>query len=1560
MRKYSLVFIVFMYVFLGYGQDLNLNASYPQVSKPEASVSSLMKFEEIPVSNYTGVPEISVPIYSLPTRSKDISLNVALGYHPSSVAMDDVAGQCGTGWSLFSGGLITRDVIGKPDEFSNGYAQTNENDIYQFSFMGKIGRFYLNKNAQGVLNVRILENIDEKLVIVVNYNLSTYSINSFTVYDNKGYKYLFQDFDTQTYYNQNSPVNSYKSTFHLTKVTDNNNRDLVNYTYDTYTQVVNSSYTNLFKKCKDVMSIGYGKVNFIYSSGSNMTYSTNIKITRLDLVDLTGLVLKKHKFIYNSNNLFKIENCNFSETIKETYEFVYKGYSNPPDGFFVIDDWGYRKFIPNCLYSYPIESVNNNVTTKYCDLGVLSEIYLPTGGTISYKYESNTYSLYSRDLNGQWQLDDQPDNYVSDDMPENYLVSTVVDYEFLGNGTNSYSFTVPGTGTTPIAYYFNVTPTPYTIENIDPEGTLFYPSFLLSGNGITSLFIFDTSNFENLCQGQAVYLLPGQTYTITIGANKNSNKKGKFHVSKRDIKPVINKNLHGAGIRINTISYFDKKVSDYYSNIPYYNSLSVFPAKQKSYSYNFFQTSRSSGAVVYPGYDSATNSRIKREPVGYKNVTVTETGKGREEFTYTSPMDLTPPPISGALNTIYYDYRRGLLTNLKTFGEPSILFADIDMTYEFVETPNSTVIFDNPALNERLGWAKLTGRVSKNFFANSVLPQIVTESFTYNDAIRKISSKTTTNSLGETLKTQFTYHTGNSTFSQNRIAEIDKVESYRGTELLFSKKVLYSNVWNGNVSFLPNIVQGAKSTQTLVNSYRISNYDEFSNPIETMQENGIFVSYIWGYNKTKLVAKIENATNAQVASALGLGNITLATENNLVAINALRTNALFVNAMITTYTYIPLVGVSTVTDPKGDRLTYEYDNFYRLKAVRDKNNKILTETLYYQAVNAQDINAVTNLIYKTESTTFLTSPTIANALQTKTFIDGLGRPVQQIDHQQSNITTDIVTHIEYDDQGRIAKSYLPYANSTASLNYNPNAKTELLNYTGYVGQNPYVQKLFEKSPFDRVIEQAAPGSDWSIDSAVKHTIRFDYQTNQANDNVRRFTATSNIVSNSITLANTATGIFYPPNELIKTVVKNENWKIGDGNNNITETFKDKEGRVVMSRVFSNSIVNGVSTGTWHETYTVYDQYGNVTFVIPPKADGAITPTVIEDLCYQYKYDFRNRLIEKKIPGKQWEYIVYDKLNRVVASGPALSPFTDNSGVFGWLLVKYDALNRSILTAWTSTTAATAAGRSTLQGAYNNATVLSETKSTSTSSVSSVAYNYTNVAFPTGGYHVLTVNYYDNYSTNLTFLPAIGYTSSVTPQPVFYNNTAATMPRGLPTISWVRVPETTTLYKAEKSYVLYDEKARVVRLFSNNYLDGFSQVDSQLQPITGRVNFTLTTHKRLPASPTITIRDNYTYTPQDRLLTHTHEIVGSSNGAQLLKKNDYNNLGQLITKRVGGSSLTGATSWQKIDYAYNIRGWLLSINNSANNNLDLNVAENDLFAFKINYNTIQTTSIANGQ
>ena len=51
--------------------------------------------------------------------------------------------------------------------------------------------------------------------------------------------------------------------------------------------------------------------------------------------------------------------------------------------------------------------------------------------------------------------------------------------------------------------------------------------------------------------------------------------------------------------------------------------------------------------------------------------------------------------------------------------------------------------------------------------------------------------------------------------------------------------------------------------------------------------------------------------------------------------------------MITTLTYKPLLGVSTVTDPKGDTQTYHYDSFNRLQFVKDSNGNILSENTYH-------------------------------------------------------------------------------------------------------------------------------------------------------------------------------------------------------------------------------------------------------------------------------------------------------------------------------------------------------------------------------------------------------------------------------------------------------------------------------------------------------------------------------------------------------------------------------------------------------------------------------------
>ena len=50
--------------------------------------------------------------------------------------------------------------------------------------------------------------------------------------------------------------------------------------------------------------------------------------------------------------------------------------------------------------------------------------------------------------------------------------------------------------------------------------------------------------------------------------------------------------------------------------------------------------------------------------------------------------------------------------------------------------------------------------------------------------------------------------------------------------------------------------------------------------------------------------------------------------------------------MVTTYTYKPLVGISSITDPKGYITTYEYDELNRLKFVKDRDGNIISENIY--------------------------------------------------------------------------------------------------------------------------------------------------------------------------------------------------------------------------------------------------------------------------------------------------------------------------------------------------------------------------------------------------------------------------------------------------------------------------------------------------------------------------------------------------------------------------------------------------------------------------------------
>jgi YD repeat-containing protein len=120
---------------------------------------------------------------------------------------------------------------------------------------------------------------------------------------------------------------------------------------------------------------------------------------------------------------------------------------------------------------------------------------------------------------------------------------------------------------------------------------------------------------------------------------------------------------------------------------------------------------------------------------------------------------------------------------------------------------------------------------------------------------------------------------------------------------------------------------------------------------ELNKAQDINVVYVWGYNHAHPVAEIRNATYQQVKTALGiaadmeidLGAVGLTSSQ----INTLRTHSLLKDAMVTTFTYDPLKGMTSQTGPDGVTLTYVYDDLGRLVEVKDHLGNLVKHYEYH-------------------------------------------------------------------------------------------------------------------------------------------------------------------------------------------------------------------------------------------------------------------------------------------------------------------------------------------------------------------------------------------------------------------------------------------------------------------------------------------------------------------------------------------------------------------------------------------------------------------------------------
>ena len=321
---------------------------------------------------------------------------------------------------------------------------------------------------------------------------------------------------------------------------------------------------------------------------------------------------------------------------------------------------------------------------------------------------------------------------------------------------------------------------------------------------------------------------------------------------------------------------------------------------------------------------------------------------------------------------------------------------------------------------------------------------------------------------------------------------------------------------------------------------------------------------------------------------------------------------------------------------------------------------ILTiDKIYSQSFNQ---NYTQTRTYTNESGT-----TYLDAIQ---YYDGLGRPMQTVQKGITPTGSDLATYQEYDGIGRKSNSWLPVvlpSNNGAFVSLNTIKSNINASYPDET--KPYTLPVYEASPLNRVLEQYGPGQAWQNNS---RSAKMAYLANIADNDTLNCVYYKVEATSTDTLVTITYGGNYATAELYVT-------RSTDEDGNASFEFKDKLGQVVLTR----QIVRSGSAKTTYDTYYVYDDFGNLTAVLPPLASDGMksgaswtnaNSALLRNYAYLYRYDGRNRCIQKRLPGASWNYYVYDRGDRLIFSQDG-----EQRAQGKWLFAIPDVFGRTVLT-----------------------------------------------------------------------------------------------------------------------------------------------------------------------------------------------------------------------------------------------------------------------------------------
>lgn len=693
---------------------------------------------------------------------------------------------------------------------------------------------------------------------------------------------------------------------------------------------------------------------------------------------LTGIVLER-KGSNNEATVVRGYSLNYSEERRLALTSVYetdrygvqnaKGYQMayevlwavPGYSFTGIDHWGYYNGSTGSLIEPEAKPgyvpKNRYASPKHALYGNIRSIQYPTGGKTLFEFEGNDFSSSSNSNNIVIQTDEVYwEDHVFRSMNEDFYLDKSTEVELkivhtLPMGTQRDSTIIyMRDGTYNIGYLMDqqfgwggfdtftirIKKTMH-IEDIIP-GTDNLVNALIGGLRIKRMIDLSASNAQDSIIHEFKY-------------TKGNTKESSGSIGKLPVYLYMAKNGNQAFGALSIQSF---------SPLNYTEGSHVGYSEVKETLKDRYGTQLGYNVYKYTSFDTHPDApatyrvTIMEQDIGNGNSMEIFRGKLLSETSYNANNKVVRRKEYN-YSTIAYSLFAQTIKGIqcKTVVDPAMNIS----RFEGQDFKNVSPAFAISAYEIPAGGNKLTKETETLYDADGNNPHVTTTNYTYNQyelpsEIKKNSVLKTVRNYPFDFNTEFytqlvdafniiNYPIEEIVYSNNAVSD-KKMTTYRNSE-----ELLYRDLINCHKVFsYDSYPTSPDNTAEAKAELEFLTYNASGNPLEMKDRSGMPTTYLWSYRGEYPIAEIKNATLEQVKGQLGIDVETLRKQvvPDMAKIEALRSKMPY--AQITTYTYLPLVGIKSMTDAKGLTTTYEYDSYGRLSKIVNADAKILKALEY--------------------------------------------------------------------------------------------------------------------------------------------------------------------------------------------------------------------------------------------------------------------------------------------------------------------------------------------------------------------------------------------------------------------------------------------------------------------------------------------------------------------------------------------------------------------------------------------------------------------------------------